>query len=46
MTAREIKNLGGDKMVKVDFSSGGVAFNAYFPPRGWTFSNLKVTVVP
>jgi hypothetical protein len=46
MTAREIKNLGGDKVVKVDFSSGGVAFHAYFPPTGWSFSNLKVTAVP
>lgn len=46
MTAREIKNLGGDKLVKVDFSSGGVAFFAYFPPLGWRFSNLKVTAVP
>jgi hypothetical protein len=46
MTAREIKNLGGDKWVKVDFSSGGVAFHAYFPPTGWKFSNLKVSVVP
>lgn len=46
MTAREIKNLGGDKEVKVDFSSGGVAFHAYFPPTGWKFSNLKVTAVP
>lgn len=46
MTARDITNLGGDKEVKVDFSSGGVAFHAYFPPTGWTFSNLKVRVVP
>ena len=46
MTAREIKNLGGDKIVKVDFSSGGIAFHAYFPPTGWKFSNLKVTAVP
>lgn len=46
MTAREIKNLGGDKVVKVDFSSNGVAFHAYFPPTGWKFSNLKVTAVP
>lgn len=46
MTAREIKNLGGDKEVKVDFSSGGIAFHAYFPPTGWRFSNLKVTAVP
>ena len=46
MTARDITNLGGDKEVKVDFSSGGVAFHAYFPPTGWRFSNLKVTAVP
>lgn len=46
MTARDITNLGGDKEVKVDFSSGGVAFHAYFPPTGWKFSNLKVTAVP
>jgi hypothetical protein len=46
MTARDITNLGGDKTVKVDFSSGGIAFHAYFPPRGWTFANLKVTAVP
>ncbi len=42
MTAREIKSLGGDRVVKVDFSLGGVAFNAYFPVYGWKFSNLKV----
>jgi hypothetical protein len=46
MTAREIKNLGGDKEVKIDFSSGGIAFHAYFPPTGWSYSNLKVTAVP
>ncbi len=46
MTAREIKNLGGDKIVKVDFSSGGVAFHAYFPPTGWRYSNLRVSLVP
>jgi hypothetical protein len=46
MTAREIKSLGGERQVKVDFSSGGVAYHAYFPPTGWTFSNLKVTAVP
>lgn len=46
MTAREIKNLGGERQVKVDFSSGGVAYHAYFPPTGWKFSNLKVTAVP
>jgi len=43
MTAREIKSLGGERVVKVDFSLGGVAFNAYFPVYGWKFSNLKVT---
>lgn len=46
MTAREIKNLGGDKEVKVDFSSGGIAFHAYYPPFDWKYSNLKVTAVP
>lgn len=46
MTAREIKNLGGDKEVKIDFSSGGIAFHAYFPPTGWKYSNLKVTAIP
>jgi hypothetical protein len=46
MTAREIKSLGGSRVVKVDFSSPGVAFNGYFPPTGWVFSNLKVTAVP
>lgn len=46
MTAREIKNLGGERQVKVDFSSGGIAYHAYFPPTGWKFSNLKVTAIP
>ena len=46
MTAREIKNLGGDKVVKVDFSSGGVAFHAYYPPTNWRYSNLTVRAVP
>jgi hypothetical protein len=46
MTAREIRSLGGERSVKVDFSSGGIAHHAYFPPTGWTFSNLKVTAVP
>lgn len=46
MTARDITNLGGDKEVKVDFSSNSVAFHAYFPPTGWKFSNLKVIAVP
>lgn len=46
MTARELKSLGGDKVVKVDFSSSSVAFNGYFPPTGWVFSNLKVEAIP
>lgn len=46
ITARELKSLGGSRVVKVDFSSPGVAFNGYFPPTGWVFSNLKVTAIP
>lgn len=46
MTAREIKSLGGERSVKIDFSSGGIAHHAYFPPTGWKFSNLKVTAIP
>lgn len=46
MTAREIKSFGGDRDVKIDFSSGGIASHAYFPPTGWKFSNLKVTAIP
>lgn len=46
MTAREIKSLGGSRVVKVDFSSSSVAFNGYFPPTGWVFSNLKVEAIP
>lgn len=42
LTTREIRSLPG-KRVKVDFSSPGVGDHAYFPPNGWTFSNLKVT---
>lgn len=45
-TAREIKNLGGERQVRVDFSSGGIAHHAYFPPMGWKYSNLKVTAIP
>jgi hypothetical protein len=41
LTSREIRSLPG-KRVKVDFSSPGVGDHAYFPPTGWTFSNLKV----
>jgi hypothetical protein len=32
--------------VSVDFGMTGIADGAYFPPIGWTFSNLKVTFVP
>ena len=45
LTAREIKNLPG-KLVRLDFSSGGVAFNAYYPPFQSEFSNLKVVLEP
>ncbi|HEX2224754.1 MAG TPA: hypothetical protein VHN15_11170 [Thermoanaerobaculia bacterium] len=44
LTSRDIRSLPG-KRVKVDFSSPGVGDHAYFPPNGWTFSNLKVTAV-
>ena len=45
LTAREIKNLPG-KLVSLDFSSGGVAFNGYFPPFDSEYSNLKVVLEP
>jgi hypothetical protein len=41
LTSREIRSLPG-KRVKVDFSSPAVGDGAYFPPTGWTYSNLKV----
>ena len=41
-----LTGAAGDKTVKVDFSSGGVAFNAYYPPTGWKFSNLKAVAIP
>lgn len=44
LTSRDLRSLPG-KRVKVDFSSPGVGDHAYFPPNGWTFSNLKVTAV-
>lgn len=36
----------GDNVVSIDFGMTGIADSAYFPPIGWTFSNLKVTFVP
>jgi hypothetical protein len=42
-TARELKQLT-DRYVRVDFSSGGVADGAYFPPIGWQYWDLKITV--
>jgi len=35
-----------NNVVSVDFGMTGIADGAYFPPIGWTFSNLKVTFVP
>lgn len=32
--------------ISIDFGMTGIADGAYFPPIGWTFSNLKVTFVP
>lgn len=32
--------------VHVDFGQTGIADGAYFPPIGWTFSNLQVVMVP
>jgi len=41
MTTKEIRSLVTN-MVRVDFSSAGIADHAYFPPFGWTYSNLIV----
>jgi hypothetical protein len=41
MTTKEIRSLVTN-MVRVDFSSAGIADHAYFPPYGWKFSNLIV----
>jgi len=35
-----------DKVVRMDFGQDGIADGAYFPPIGWSFSNLQVTFVP
>jgi hypothetical protein len=32
------------RVFSVDFGMTGIADGAYFPPIGWTYSNLKVTV--
>ncbi len=45
LTARELKNLTG-RVVRLDFSSGGIAHHAYYPPFRSEYSNLKVTLVP
>lgn len=45
LSSREIKNLRG-QVVRLDFSSGGIAHHAYFPPFGSQYSNLKVTLTP
>jgi hypothetical protein len=34
------------KKLTVDFGQNGIADGAYFPPIGWTYSNLSVTLVP
>ncbi len=34
------------RVMRVDFGQNGVADGAYFPPIGWTYSNLKVTLEP
>jgi hypothetical protein len=34
------------KVVSIDFGMTGIADGAYFPPIGWTYSNLKVVVEP
>lgn len=34
------------KKLTVDFGQNGIADGAYFPPVGWTYSNLSVTLVP
>jgi hypothetical protein len=35
-----------NNIVSIDFGMTGIADGAYFPPIGWSFSNLKVTFVP
>lgn len=34
------------RVFTVDFGMAGIADGAYFPPIGWTYSNLKVVVEP
>ena len=34
------------RAIRVDFGQSGIADGAYFPPIGWVYSNLKVTLVP
>jgi hypothetical protein len=35
-----------NNVVSIDFGMTGIADGAYFPPVGWSFSNLKVVFVP
>jgi hypothetical protein len=35
-----------NNIMSIDFGMTGIADGAYFPPIGWTFSNLAVTFVP
>lgn len=41
LTTKEIRSIVTN-MVRVDFSSAGIADHAYFPPTGWKYSNLIV----
>lgn len=34
------------RVMRVDFGQTGIADGAYFPPIGWVYSNLKVTLEP
>jgi hypothetical protein len=34
------------RAMRVDFGQTGIADGAYFPPIGWVYSNLKVTLEP
>jgi len=37
-------NVVNGNLPTIDLGLGGVADNAYFPPVGWTFSNLSIVV--
>lgn len=38
--------VSAGKKLTMDFGQTGIADGAYFPPVGWTYSNLTATVVP